>query len=222
MVDASGTRIPSSSGHRAVKYARKYKLVFSLLNEDISKGGYTNWDTRYAISSLFTLLLPRIYCADTAIAGSIQPLLHSLQALHSFDIETQVQYYSPLSIEQEKTDEGTIISEDQLKAFVNSAEWNLGEFQAWSESDPVSERLISCIRYSFGCFARPCFAFLALRARSGQGAPVGPKGGRHHFSSYELSYSSLGKYRHPLCSLFRFCIVSHIYRSPASLPNLSQ
>ena len=57
------------------------------------------------------------------------PLLQSLRDLHSFDIETQVQYYSPLLVERTLAggQSGSIIEEDQLKAFVNSADWNLGE-----------------------------------------------------------------------------------------------
>ena len=60
------------------------------------------------------------------LAGNINPLLRSLDPLHSFDVETQIQYYSPLSIDRIQTEEGSIISEDSLKAFVNGAEWNLG------------------------------------------------------------------------------------------------
>ena len=61
-------------------------------------------------------------------AEHVLPLLQSLRDLHSFDIETQVQYYSPLLVERTLTDgqSGSVIEEDQLKAFVNSADWNLG------------------------------------------------------------------------------------------------
>lgn len=50
-----------------------------------------------------------------------------MRDLHEYDVETQIQYYAPLTVERELTDEGAIIAEDQLKVFVNSAEWNLGE-----------------------------------------------------------------------------------------------
>lgn len=58
--------------------------------------------------------------------GHIYPLVRSLKDIHHFDVETQVQYYAPLAIERTMTDEGAIIEEDQVKAFVNSADWNLG------------------------------------------------------------------------------------------------
>lgn len=38
-----------SRDSKAVKYAQKYKLVFSLLNEDASKGGAPQWDIAEAL-----------------------------------------------------------------------------------------------------------------------------------------------------------------------------
>ncbi|KAM0752222.1 hypothetical protein T439DRAFT_324288, partial [Meredithblackwellia eburnea MCA 4105] len=96
-------------GHdRVVKFAPAYKLVFSLMNEDSSSGGMVGgWDI------------------ENLIKTHIQPLLTVLGPLHRFSIETQVQYFAPLSINIHLTDQGSLIDADDLRAFVNPAEWNL-------------------------------------------------------------------------------------------------
>lgn len=60
--------------------------------------------------------------------------------MHSFEIESQIQYFSPLTIEQTSSADGTMVAEDQLKAFVNGAEWNLGKFPSlfWSSDGAKS------------------------------------------------------------------------------------
>jgi hypothetical protein len=40
-----------SQSDKAVKYAQKYKLVFSLLNEDIGEGGIAQWEATEALES---------------------------------------------------------------------------------------------------------------------------------------------------------------------------
>ncbi|GAA5825799.1 hypothetical protein JCM11251_000374 [Rhodosporidiobolus azoricus] len=95
---------------RVVKFSPQYKLVFSLLNQDSSAGGAVlDWD----IHSL--------------LATHIQPLLSSVAPVHNFTIESQVQYFAPLSVElhEDVGREGTCVVEDDLRAFINSAEWNL-------------------------------------------------------------------------------------------------
>lgn len=117
-----------SQRSKAVKYAEKYKLVFSLLNEDASKGGILQWDAPSALEGeqLCLLRIISAYLTKT-LADHIYPLLGSLKSLHEYDVETQVQYFAPLVVRREVTDEGTFIVDNQLKVFVNSAEWNLGE-----------------------------------------------------------------------------------------------
>jgi len=78
----------------------------------------------YSVSLLTFMTNPISILRPT---GHIFPLVQSLKDIHHFDIETQIQYYAPLAIERTLTDEGAIIEEDQVKAFVNSADWNLGE-----------------------------------------------------------------------------------------------
>ena len=59
-------------------------------------------------------------------AGHLRPLLTSLAPLHNFTIETQIQYFAPLSIDLHQSDDGAMIEEGDLRAFVNSADWNMG------------------------------------------------------------------------------------------------
>jgi len=59
--------------------------------------------------------------------------LRQLRTLHQFDIETQVQYYAPLAFEPEQAedDDGqpiAVLTSEELKVFVNSAEWSLGAY----------------------------------------------------------------------------------------------
>ncbi|GAA99413.1 uncharacterized protein L969DRAFT_86660 [Mixia osmundae IAM 14324] len=94
---------------RVVDYAPRYKLVYSLLLQE------TDAPSDWPIQSMLRNTLP---------------LLESLNVLHNFTLETQVQSFAPLTFEPL---DGTaadgeahhIIEEYQLKAFVNTAEWNL-------------------------------------------------------------------------------------------------
>jgi phosphatidylinositol glycan class S len=58
------------------------------------------------------------------------PTLKQLRELHNFTIESQVQYYGPLAFEppratQPDGSEYYALGSDELKIFVNSAEWSL-------------------------------------------------------------------------------------------------
>jgi hypothetical protein len=102
-----------------------------------------------------SLGLPFDHFDANKAAEHILPLLRNFQGIHNFSIETQTQYYAPLAIDVRKTPNGGVVHEDQLKAFINSAEWNLGELLAlqpfssprrnsrngFSRSDPSLYRL---------------------------------------------------------------------------------
>lgn len=49
----SSVLVPQGSARqaesKAVKYAQRYKLVFSLFNEDLAKGGVRSWDAEEAL-----------------------------------------------------------------------------------------------------------------------------------------------------------------------------
>ncbi|KDE06579.1 hypothetical protein MVLG_03075 [Microbotryum lychnidis-dioicae p1A1 Lamole] len=91
------------------KFSPTYKLVFSLLNEDSSSGdALLEWQ----IHSL--------------LKRHVEPLLSALEPLHKFTIDTRIQYFAPLTIPVQTIDgEGSWIVEDDLRAFVNNADWKL-------------------------------------------------------------------------------------------------
>ncbi|GAA5958871.1 hypothetical protein JCM8115_000671 [Rhodotorula mucilaginosa] len=126
------TRLPSllasdtsdEADGRAVKFSPRYKLAFTLLNEDSAAGGAVlAWD------------------AQSLLTGSVAPLLASLAPIHEFTVETQVQYFAPLAVELHRKDgkEGTYVDEADLRAFVNNAEWNLA---TGDTLDPVLQFLL--------------------------------------------------------------------------------
>lgn len=136
---------------RVIKYSQRVKLVFSLLHQDNAaehSGGSPGWAFRPAFDGTL-LVSPVLTCTE-----HILPLLTPLADLHDFTVETQIQHFAPLSFEPERLEVGsfvetikldpygdgkswieqpeglahlgTVIEEDQLKAFVNSADWPLG------------------------------------------------------------------------------------------------
>lgn len=73
---------------------------------------------------MLTLLL-------TCFADYLQPTLDQLGVLHDFVVESHIQYYAPLAFEPQmsRDQNGNAISAlgpEELKVFVNSAEWSLG------------------------------------------------------------------------------------------------
>ncbi|SCZ99514.1 BZ3500_MvSof-1268-A1-R1_Chr3-1g06053 [Microbotryum saponariae] len=91
------------------KFSPTYKLVFSLLNEDSFSGdALLEWQ----IHSL--------------LKRHVEPLLSALEPLHNFTIDTSIQYFAPLTLPVQTIEgEGSWIVEDDLRAFVNNADWKL-------------------------------------------------------------------------------------------------
>ncbi|KAG8831599.1 GPI transamidase component [Serendipita sp. 399] len=111
--------------NRVIQYSPNLRLAFSLLNEDIHTSGQRGW------------------AAETNINNVIKSTLDLLSPLHNFTIETQVQYYAPLAFEPPKKDRGFgsyyALGKDELKIFVNSAEWSLS---SEINNDPVLHFLL--------------------------------------------------------------------------------
>ncbi|QRW05365.1 GPI transamidase component PIG-S [Ceratobasidium sp. AG-Ba] len=102
---------------RVAQYAPRYRVAFSLLNEDASDGGaVTGW------------------LVEQAIRDHLQPILCELDALHNFTVESQVQFYAPLTSDPVAAHDGYVLNQEQLTIFVNSAEWTLSSSVS---NDPV-------------------------------------------------------------------------------------
>ena len=119
------------SRKQVVQYAPRYRLAFSLLNEDSSDGDCPlSWEVKNAISrpspvQFFTVS----FIINEINPGDIQPTLDKLSKLHNFTIESQVQYFAPLAFEPLALADGSFgLTEEQLSVFVNSAEWTLGAY----------------------------------------------------------------------------------------------
>ncbi|EUC65516.1 GPI transamidase component PIG-S [Rhizoctonia solani AG-3 Rhs1AP] len=102
---------------RVAQYSPRYRLAFSVLNEDATYGG--------AVSG---------WSIERAIEEYLQPTLDELNILHNFTIESQVQFYAPLTTEPVAVQDGYALDQEQLTIFVNSAEWTLSSSVS---NDPV-------------------------------------------------------------------------------------
>lgn len=123
---------------RVFKYAPKYKIAFSLLYQEPDLTVEAP-DLRVPIArkrfvqqSLAFFLRHAAQVLIRSRTEHILPSLQPLESLHAFDVETHVQYHAPLSIALRRTSSEklqanqTILSPDDLKAFVNQAQWSLG------------------------------------------------------------------------------------------------
>ncbi|KIM86728.1 hypothetical protein PILCRDRAFT_815979 [Piloderma croceum F 1598] len=112
---------PSDSHDCVVQYAPRYRLAFTMLNEDAAAGQAVHgWDIQ------------------DAIAQHISPHLLRLSVLHNFTIESQVQFHAPLAfkpipISVDGRAAHGLMPED-LTVFVNSAQWTLSSSVS---NDPV-------------------------------------------------------------------------------------
>ena len=153
-----------------VNFSPRYKLVISLLNQNSAAGdALLRWDIfkllerepNYSylglqLGELLTILLD---CRS----GHLAPLLTSLAPLHTFEIQTQIQYFAPLTVDLHDVEgeDGKFVLEEDLKAFINPAGWNLGQLThptrdsqlAGSAADP--SRPFRLVRYRLERHTRP-------------------------------------------------------------------
>lgn len=131
--------VSPKSDSRAVEYASRYRLAFSLLNEDAATGNIVaGWDIKAALSRKRPK--PPSQQLSKTSKGYISPILDRVSQLHSFTVESQVQFHAPLAFkvrELENGDRG--LSYEDLTVFVNSAEWTLSSSFS---NDPVIHMII--------------------------------------------------------------------------------
>lgn len=113
--------LQSGSTQRVVQYSPRYRLAFSLLQEDATTRTPTlSWDIRGSIEKY------------------LRPTLDKLSILHNFTIESQVQYHAPLAFTPTSLEsDGKAVhglTQEDLTVFVNSAEWTLSSSVS---NDPV-------------------------------------------------------------------------------------
>ncbi|KAJ7634753.1 phosphatidylinositol-glycan biosynthesis class S protein-domain-containing protein [Roridomyces roridus] len=109
--------VPPVDVHRVAQYSPRYRLAFTLLNEDAAAGtSISSWDVSRAISR------------------HLSPILNSLSVLHNFTVESQVQFHAPLAFSPVALPHGYGLTPEDLTVFVNSAEWSLSSSVS---NDPV-------------------------------------------------------------------------------------
>ncbi|KAJ3484833.1 hypothetical protein NLI96_g5363 [Meripilus lineatus] len=111
----------SGSAQQAVKYASRYRLAFTLLNQDSASGNAAlSWDIQ------------------SSIHRYLKPTLEKLSVLHNFTIESQVQLHAPLAFDPtivtHNNSQSFGLTPEDLTVFVNSAEWTLSSSVS---NDPV-------------------------------------------------------------------------------------
>lgn len=117
-----------SQDHRVAQYSKRYRLAFTLLNENaVSTQLVCDWDIRAALAGKRS---HSVYVDDDSFfVEHISPLLMRLSSLHEFVIESQIQFHAPLAFEpsQVVVSNNTLygLTPADLSVFVNSAEWTL-------------------------------------------------------------------------------------------------
>ncbi|KAH7907289.1 phosphatidylinositol-glycan biosynthesis class S protein-domain-containing protein [Hygrophoropsis aurantiaca] len=111
---------------RVAQYAPRYRLAFTLLNEDAgSDQVVTGWDVQNAIET------------------HMSSILSKFTGVHNFTIESQVQFHAPLAFEPcpiNLGDHRTFgLTQEDLTVFINSAEWTLSSSVS---NDPVLHFLL--------------------------------------------------------------------------------
>ncbi|KAF9653708.1 hypothetical protein BDM02DRAFT_3135231 [Thelephora ganbajun] len=121
LIDLLTPRYTAADEQKIAKYSPRYRLAFSLLNENAALGkSAIGWDLNGTLSRYFI------------------PTLQSLQLLHNFTIESQVQFHAPLAFDPTQIthlgDNAHGLTHEDLTVFVNSAEWSLSSS---ASNDPV-------------------------------------------------------------------------------------
>ncbi|KAF8552084.1 hypothetical protein OG21DRAFT_1511940 [Imleria badia] len=103
--------ISSIQEQRVIQYSNRYRLAFTLLNEN---------------------------AASDHLENHLFPILSQLNILHNATVESQVQYHAPLAFEPTEFADGNTsfhgVTPEDLTVFINSAEWSLSSSVS---NDPV-------------------------------------------------------------------------------------
>lgn len=125
-----------------VPYARKIRLVFSLLQEDASVGrALQGWDLTHALH-------------NTSAYEALAPLARTLRALervYDIQLESQVQWYAPLELEPQHRVAGNdsfyTVSMQDARVFVNAEQWRLDSYGTADLSPATEVRTLQFVLY---------------------------------------------------------------------------
>lgn len=146
--------------HRVAQYSPRYRLSFTLLNEDAAAGhSVSEWAVADAISRKRQLTFQILNGKLMHRVGHISPILKRLSVLHNFTIESQVQFHAPLAFKPLPVDSAFGITSEDLTVFVNSAEWTLCDYTLWPLLSLSKSRLTCSVQH----IKRPCSPFYPFR-----------------------------------------------------------
>lgn len=177
----------ASQTQRVMKYSPRYRLAFTLLNEEATSGSAAlAWDVQDAIQSAAAAvpcpsespkLTVSLHLHD--MLAHVGPLLKKLSDLHNFTIESQVQYHAPLAFQprplQHEGQDVHGLTQEDLTVFVNSAEWTLCMYQLAGymcpeyESSPSSSQhqvYLATLSYTLCCSYLPLRTALCTSSTS--------------------------------------------------------
>ena len=121
---------------RIIQYNDRYRLAFTLLNENATSDHLVNsWDIQPAIvGKLFYFISSGFRRLIAQPTDHLFPILSQLNVLHNTTVESQVQYHAPLAFEpvQLANDNTSFhgVTPEDLTVFINSAEWSLCNYPA--------------------------------------------------------------------------------------------
>lgn len=126
---------------RVIPYAPRLRLVFSLLQEDASRGHVVQaWDLQHALETM-----------DTPALAPLRRLLDAMAHVHDIELESQIQWYAPLEFEPqaETADEATMftVSMDDVRVFINSPQWNLESYGTHNTPTAAEERTLHFVLF---------------------------------------------------------------------------
>lgn len=102
--------VDDETSKKVIAYSPKYHLTFSLFSQG---GSPVSWEIADALESYFI------------------PFKDELMRVANFTIDTQVQFYSTLSVEPKQADGEFVLTQDDLSTFVNFAEWSLSSIHSY-------------------------------------------------------------------------------------------
>ena len=84
---------------RVMQYAPHVRVVFSLLNEDAGVGNaVAGWDLSGALAAISSQAHTSLQDVPPPLRPLIR-LMHALRSVHTFQLESQVQWYAPLAFD---------------------------------------------------------------------------------------------------------------------------
>ena len=130
---------------RVMQYAPHVRVVFSLLNEDAGVGNaVAGWDLSGALAAISSQAHTSLQDVPPPLRPLIR-LMHALRSVHTFQLESQVQWYAPLAFDPRAVTAANesfyLASLDDVRVFINSPHWSLEAYGLTDKADATERTL---------------------------------------------------------------------------------